>query len=116
METYGYLDFTLANGEIQLAVNVHAFESIFAAVAALHQKHYREPSWIGDKKHKSREKKCSLAIETGATEYFRNFCAIRTFSENLLDDHGMLVDLKDLSRVVCHEVRRALLLILIFKF
>lgn len=44
METYGYLDFTLTDGEILLIVDVHAFESILNAVAALHEKHYREPA------------------------------------------------------------------------
>lgn len=51
METYGYLDFTLTDGEILLIVDVHALKSILDAIAALHKKHYREPACLGDKKH-----------------------------------------------------------------
>lgn len=40
----------------------------------------------------------------------------RTFGEDLFHNHGMLVDLEHLSRVICHEVRCRLLFILIFKF
>lgn len=46
METYGNLDFTLADGEVLLVVDVHAFERILGAIVALHEKHYREPAWI----------------------------------------------------------------------
>lgn len=50
MGTYGNLDFTLADGEVHLVVDVHAFECILAVIAALHQKHNRESACRGDKK------------------------------------------------------------------
>lgn len=51
--TYGNLNFTLANGEILLVVDVHSLESILLAVAALHQKHYRKSAWFIDKEEKN---------------------------------------------------------------
>lgn len=45
MGTYGNLDFTLADGEVLLVVDVHAFKCISAVIAALHQKHNCEPAW-----------------------------------------------------------------------
>jgi hypothetical protein len=35
-ETYGNLNFTLANGEILLVVDVHSFKRILRVIAALH--------------------------------------------------------------------------------
>lgn len=50
MGTYGNLDFSLADGEIRLVVDVHSLECILAAIATLNQKHNRESAWRDDKK------------------------------------------------------------------
>lgn len=43
-KTYGDLDFSLANGEVLLAIDIHSFEGISAVVTPLHQEHYRKPA------------------------------------------------------------------------
>lgn len=52
IETYGNLDFTLANSEILLVVYIHSFKSIPGAVVSLYKENYRKSAWIIDDKKK----------------------------------------------------------------